>query len=124
MAAAAGGKNAMSPVPESNAGSVFSPNVFYTVRETAELLKIGVKAVRGAIRRGELTAHRPTGNRQYRLLGAYVIAWIDRCEVRCEPTAAAPANVELVELRVGRRRATGSAEAPGRLPTSPNWKAA
>ena len=114
----------MSPVPESNAESVFSPNAFYTVRETAELLKIGVKAVRGAIRRGELIAHRLTGDREYRLLGAYVIAWIDRCEIRCEPTAAAPGNPELVELRVGQRRPTRSAEAPARLPTSPKWKAA
>ncbi len=48
-----------------------------------------------------------------------------RCEVRCEPTAAAVEGNELVELRVARRRMTRlAAEAPERLPTSPKPRAA
>jgi excisionase family DNA binding protein len=110
----------MSTVPEHHGEGLFSPTAVYTVRETAQLLKVGVKAVRGAIRRGDLTAHRLTGDREYRLLGAYVLAWIQRCEVRCDPTAAAVGTHELVELRVARRRTTQlAAEAPERLPTSP-----
>ena len=115
----------MSPVPEDSAEAVFSPTAVYTVRETAELLKIGVKAVRGAIRRGELTAHRLTGDRAYRLLGAHVIAWIHRCEVRCEPASCAPEARELIELRVPRRHSVRRAiETDDRLPTDPKRSAA
>ncbi len=115
----------MSVVPEHSAEAVFSPAAVYTVRETAQQLKVGVKAVRGAIRRGDLTARRLTGGREYRLLGADVLAWIDRCEVPCEQTEATLQGHELVELRVGPRRTTPLAdEAPERLPTSPKRRAA
>ncbi len=115
----------MSTVPEHHGEGVFSPTAMYTVRETAQLLKVGVKAIRGAIRRGDLTAHRVTGDRQYRLHGANLLAWMQRCEVRCEPTAAAVEGNELLELRVPLRRKTQlAAEAPERLPTTPKPRAA
>ncbi len=115
----------MSTVPEHHGEEVFSPTAVYTVRETAQLLKIGVKAVRSAIRRGDLTAHRVTGDGQYRLHGANLLAWMHRCEVRCEPTAAAAQGNELLELRVALQRKTHFAsEAPERLPTTPKPRAA
>ncbi len=115
----------MASVPEPHVEAVFSPTAVYTVLETAQRVKVGVKAVRGAIRRGDLTARRLTGGREYRLLGADVLAWIDRCEVPCEQTEATLQGHELVELRVGPRRTTPLAdEAPERLPTSPKRRAA
>ncbi len=119
------GTNAMVSDREDNP-PLFAPASVYTVAEVAATLKIGVKAVRAAIRRGHLKGHQLTENGQYRLFGTHVEEWIQRREV-CPPEVPDPASAtaESIDLRRRyRRRPPALALQDTRLPITPTRQAA